>query len=115
MRELYDEIAKTGTAEVEEHEGSRKKKCEHCKKRNHSSDDCWLKSDPGGKRKCFLCGSEDHLSPQCPKKGDVNKVNGKLGKGGKSKKEEPGEQDIHSNCLRTSDCKWCGRVYNSTF
>ena len=40
---------------------------------------------------------------------------GKLGKVGKSKKKEKGDQDIHSNYLRTSDCKWCGRVYNSAF
>ena len=45
----------------------------------------------------------------------MNKVSGKLGKWGKSKKKEKGDQDIHSNYLRTSDCKWCGRVYNSTF
>ena len=80
MRQLYDEIAKTGTTELDDYE-SKQKKCEHCKRKNHSADQCRFKPNSGGKRKCYLCGSEDHLSPDCPKKGDVNKVDGKFKKG----------------------------------
>ena len=106
MRELYNEIAKTGTTEVVEVETKNKKKyCNNCKMRNHTTEECNSSSKPttDGKRRCYLCGSEDHLSPDCPRKGGaVNKVNGKLKKGVKVRKERV-KQDIHSNYLRTSD------------
>ena len=85
--------------------------------RNHTTEECNSSSKPttDGKRRCYLYGSEEHLSTDCPRKGGaVNKVNGKLKKGDKVRKERA-EQDIHSNYLRTSDCRWCNRVYNTTF
>ena len=123
MSELYEEISKTGTAEFEEKSDivDSKKKCSFCKRRNHTEEECRIKkAEEGkteGKRKCYLCGQENHLARDCPekgKKGGHSQFNNKV-KHGKEKKKEQVDQDNFSNYLRTNDCKWCGRTYNSTF
>ena len=42
MRDWYEEIAKTGTGDQESDE-KKKDACGHCKRRNHTEENCWLK------------------------------------------------------------------------
>ena len=121
MGELYEEIGKTGTAELEEESESvdGKKKCSFCKRRNHTEEECRIKkAEDGkteGKRKCYLCGQENHLARDCPDRGKKSGQSNNKVKQVKDKKREQVDQDNFSNYLRTNDCKWCGRTYNNTF
>ena len=135
MRDEYEEISKTGTVELEE-EKEQKVKCEFCKKYNHTEKDCRLKRAGGyqaesgkargyqaetGKKQCWRCGSDNHLSRDCTAKVDQSS---NMVKDRRSKKKEEdnhladektaeSQLGIFSNYLRTKDCRWCGRTYNS--
>ena len=94
-------------------------KCEACKKRGHTKADCWAKEyglgKSEGKRKCFKCGDDDHIVRDCPEKVKdtsnlVKKTHTK-----KQEKKETGDQESFSNYLRTKDCRWCDKAYNSAF
>ena len=117
MSDIYEEMAKTGTVETEE-QNDKKPKCDFCKKWYHTEADCRLKKEggnkPDGKRKCFKCGSENHIARDCPDKSKLssNRVNSNS-KVDTSKKEE--DHESYSNYLRSKDCRWCNRTYNSTF
>ena len=112
LRDEYEEMTKAGTGDVEEISDT--KGCEVCKSggrswRTHTEGDCRFQSKGTGtsgtrKKTCWKCGSEDHLSPQCTGKPD-----------GDTSKKNKYRQESHSNFLRTKDCKWCGKSYQSEF
>ena len=117
MRDWYEEIAKTGTGD-QESEDKGKDVCGYCKKRGHTEEYCRLKKSVGaggGKdrktKSCFKCGSEEHLARDCPER--VDQSNNKVKKG--DAKNRNTSQDSFSNYLRTNDCKWCNRTYNTAF
>jgi hypothetical protein len=127
MRDWYEEVSKTGTQDFESEEDSSKKKtCDYCNRRGHLEKDCFQKRDglPRGKY-CFKCGSDQHIARDCEEKvsqkgGKVSKVKVKAEKvkaesEKKSALEKQSDQESHSNYLRTKDCRWCGRVYNTIF
>ena len=131
MRDEYEEISKTGTVELEEekeYKSTRSLKCDFCKKFNHTEKDCRMKKAgnhqaESGKKKCWKCGSENHLSRDCTVKVDQSNNMVKDRKT-KKKAEDSHSADgktaenqlgIFSNYLRTKDCRWCGRTYNSPF
>ena len=64
------------------------------------------------KKECWKCGSEDHLSWKCTKKADQSS---NFVKDSETKKQNSPDYDIYSNFLRSKDCRWCGRTYNSAF
>ena len=58
MSELYEEISKTGTVELDE--GNKEvgiKKCSFCKRKGHTDEECWKKKSQDGtddgRRKAF--------------------------------------------------------------
>ena len=112
MRDWYEEIAKVGTTD-QEALGGRKSKCDFCKRRGHDESQCFKKQNESGgsKKGCYKCGSDDHFARSCPESvdGTSNKIKQK------SKKQDALKQDSHSNYLRTKDCRWCGRTYNTEF
>ena len=122
MRDEYEEISKTGTVELEEEKDKDKEKdkgikCDYCKRRGHTESGCWKKQSVGEKdterkRKCWKCGAEDHVSRDCKKKADHSN---NMVKDGKAKKQDNTDHESFSNYLRSKDCRWCGRTYNSAF
>ena len=117
-REEYEELSKTGTADLVEEETKNQNKCKFCKRNGHVESECRTKKiadgkKSGDKKECFICGSEDHLARACDRNSGqrINRIKDK----GLKKKSEVVAEDCHSNYLRTSDCKWCGRMYNSAF
>ena len=134
MRDWYEEVSKTGTQEFEREvdsskrnvDSSKKKTCDYCNRQGHSEKDCFQKRDglPRG-RYCYKCDSDQHLARDCDQSvsqrvGKLSKLRGRGGKlkaeaEKKSPHEKQSDQESHSNYLRTKDCRWCGRVYNTTF
>ena len=129
MRDEYEELAKAGTVE---HETDKVKidkvkngvQCDYCDGKNHTEANCWKKrnaaKEPGkseSKRRCWKCGSTDHLSRECTGKVNQSNNNVKVTKKDTKKdtQKDAGEYEIYSNYLRTKDCRWCARTYNSPF
>ena len=116
-KEEYEELSKTGTADLVEEETKNQNKCKFCKRIGHVESECRTKKiadgkKSGDKKECFICGSEDHLARACDRNNGqrINRIKEK-----DLKKRLEVAEDCHSNYLRTSDCKWCGRMYNSAF
>ena len=131
MKAEYEELSKAGTVEhdrdqVKERNGV---KCDNCGRPGHTEASCWRKKtdkkDPGKlegkseyKRRCWKCGSEEHLSKDCSVKGKQSNNKLKDTKSDSKKQDvrkDSGEQEIFSNYLRTKDCRWCKRTYNTAF
>ena len=98
-------------------------KCDFCKRRGHTDSDCWQKKSGGGKsdgktegkRRCYKCEGDDHIARDCPQK---VKNSSNLVKQIPKKKQEVRdntEQELFSNYLRTRDCRWCDRAYNTAY
>ena len=109
LRDEYEEMTKAGTGDVEE--VSEEKGCDACKAKGrswktHTDSNCRSQQKVSTKRTCWRCGSEDHLAHQCTKKVDD---------GDSSARKNRSKQEAHSNFLRTKDCKWCGKTYQSDF
>ena len=84
----------------------------------HTEEYCRLKKSRGAggakdrkTKSCFKCGSVEHLARDCPER--VDQSNNKVKKG--DAKNRNTSQDSFSNYLRTNDCKWCNRTYNTAF
>ena len=129
MRDEYEEIAKTGTVEFGEEAQAiseeKKLKCDFCKRRGHTDSDCWQKKSGGGKsdgktegkRTCYKCQGDDHIARDCPQKvkNSSNLVKQKKQEQKKQEVRDNTEQELFSNYLRTKDCRWCDRAYNTAF
>ena len=131
MKAEYEELSKAGTVEHDRDQVKEKGgvKCDYCGRPGHTEAGCWKKKtdkkEPGNsdgksdyKRRCWKCGSEEHLSRECTEKGDQSNNKVKVTKGDGKKQDirkDSGEKEIFSNYLRTSDCRWCKRTYNSAF
>ena len=122
MSDEYEEISKTGTVELEEEEKEKGVKCDFCQRKNHTASECRLKNKKSGdketewKRKCWKCGSDSHLSNKCTRKVDQsNNSQDVVTSRPKLKKQDSVDQETFSNYLRSKDCRWCGRTYNSAF
>ena len=114
MKDEYEELAKAGTV-MEDNDDKRReeKTCDYCDRKNHVESECRKKKadtkgnheKPEAKRKCWKCGSEEHIARDCTTK---------VVRSGNKVKVTKVEQDTHSNYLRSKDCRWCGRTYNSS-
>ena len=120
MRDEYEEIAKTGTVDLVEetmpNNGEKGLKCTFCKRKGHIEENCWKKRSEGGtteaKKKCFKCREDGHIAKDCPQK--VKNTSNST-KNTASVKQEVRDQEMFSNYLRTKDCRWCNRTYNTAF
>ena len=111
LKDEYEEMTKAGTGTEDVEVTSDTKGCDACKAkgrswRTHTDNDCKFQQKVSSKRTCWRCGSEGHLSHQCTKKMDD---------GDSSAKKTRSKQEAHSNFLRTKDCKWCGKTYQTDF